>query len=82
MFFVKGMPPFGTRRTHHVHVRLPRDAEAELAFRDLLRADPALVRRYALLKENLAARFPMDRDAYTEGKSAFVANALGQLAKR
>src|ERR1700687_3050114 len=23
MFFVKGMPPFGTRRTHHVHVRTP-----------------------------------------------------------
>ncbi len=21
--FVKGMPPFGARRTHHVHVRTP-----------------------------------------------------------
>jgi len=82
MFFVKGMPPSGVRRTHHVHVRLPRDAEAELAFRDLLRADPALVRRYELLKQELAARFPNDRDAYTEGKTEFVANALGQLAKR
>jgi GrpB-like predicted nucleotidyltransferase (UPF0157 family)/uncharacterized protein YhfF len=82
MFFVKGMPPHGTRRTHHVHVRLPRDAEAELAFRDLLRADPALLRRYELLKEGLAARFPNDRDAYTEGKAEFVATALGQLAKR
>jgi len=82
MFFVKGMPPYGTRRTHHVHVRLPRDAEAELAFRDLLRADTALARRYQGLKEDLAARFPSDRDAYTEGKTEFVAKALGQLAKR
>ena len=82
MFFVKGMPPSGARRTHHVHVRLPGDAEAELAFRDLLRADLGLVRRYEMLKEDLAARFPDDREAYTEGKTEFVANALGQLAKR
>src|SRR5262245_26848067 len=38
MFFVKGMPPFGQRRTHHVHVRLPDDAVLEVAFRDALRA--------------------------------------------
>jgi len=82
MLFVKGMPPSGARRTHHVHVRLPADAAAELAFRDLLRADPQLVRRYELLKEDLAARFPDDREAYTEGKTEFVASALGQLAKR
>jgi len=82
MFFVKGMPPFGVRRTHHVHVRLAQDAITELAFRDLLRADPTLVRRYEIVKEDLAARFPNDRDAYTEGKTEFVANALGQLAKR
>lgn len=82
MFFVKGKPPSGARRTHHVHVRLPGDAEAELAFRDLLRADPSLVRRYEMLKEGLAARFPDDREAYTEGKTDFVANALGQFAKR
>lgn len=29
MFFVRGMPPFGSRRTHHVHVRVPKDAERE-----------------------------------------------------
>lgn len=80
MFFVKGMPPHGVRRTHHVHVRLPGDAEAELAFRDLLRADPALVRRYEMLKEGLAARFPDDREAYTEGKTRFVEDALRRNA--
>jgi GrpB-like predicted nucleotidyltransferase (UPF0157 family) len=78
MFFVKGMPPYGSRRTHHVHVRLPQDAEAELAFRDLLRGDAALAREYEQLKESLARRYPTDRDAYTDGKSAFIAHALAR----
>jgi GrpB-like predicted nucleotidyltransferase (UPF0157 family) len=25
MFFIKGMPPFGSRRSHHVHVTEPAD---------------------------------------------------------
>jgi GrpB-like predicted nucleotidyltransferase (UPF0157 family) len=78
MFFVKGMPPYGSRRTHHVHVRLPQDAEAELAFRDLLRGDAALAREYEQLKESLARRYPTDRDAYTDGKSVFIAHALAR----
>lgn len=82
MFFVKGMPPFGERRTHHVHVRLPADAVAELAFRDLLRGDPAIAREYERLKEQLAAKYPNDRDAYTEGKTGFVAKALEAAGKR
>ncbi len=76
MFFVKGMPPYGTRRTHHVHVRVPADSVAELAFRDLLRSDRTLALRYEQLKEALAARYPTDREAYTEGKTAFIATAL------
>ena len=80
MFFVKGMPPFGSRRTHHVHVRVPMDTAAELSFRDLLRANPALTRRYAMLKEVLATRYPNDRDAYIDGKAEFVAEVLGQNA--
>jgi GrpB-like predicted nucleotidyltransferase (UPF0157 family) len=76
MFFVKGMPPFGARRTHHVHVRLPSDAVAELSFRDLLRMDQAIAREYERLKEALAERHPNDRDAYTDGKAGFVAKAL------
>ena len=41
MFFVKGMPPFGSGRTHHVHVT-ERNGEMwqRLAFRDYLRAHP------------------------------------------
>jgi len=78
MFFVKGMPPFGTRRTHHVHVRMPQDGERELAFRDLLRVDAVLAREYEHLKDSLARRHPTDRDAYTDGKSAFISQALGR----
>ena len=80
MFFVKGIPPFGPRRTHHVHVRLPHDAERELVFRDLLRANPMLARQYESLKDSLAERYPTDRDAYTDGKTAFISEALGQGA--
>jgi GrpB-like predicted nucleotidyltransferase (UPF0157 family) len=74
MFFVKGMPPFGTLRTHHVHVF---DDEAErkrrIAFRDYLRLHADVAREYAELKRQLAERFSNDRDAYTRGKDEFIA---------
>ncbi len=50
MFFVKGMPPYGERRTHHVHITEP-DGEMwqrRLAFRDYFaeasRRKPAAMR--------------------------------------
>jgi GrpB-like predicted nucleotidyltransferase (UPF0157 family) len=76
MFFVKGMPPFGARRTHHVHVRTPEDARPALVFRDYLRDRPDAVARYARLKRELEARHPTDRDAYTAGKDGFVAEIV------
>ena len=78
MFFVKGMPPFGERRTHHIHVRTPTDARAPILFRDYLRRHPEEVVRYAALKHELAERFPTDRDAYTEGKKQFVGEIVGK----
>ena len=41
-----------------------------------LRADPALARRYAQLKRDLARRYRDDRIAYTEAKTEFVEEAL------
>ena len=82
LFFVKGMPPYGARRTHHVHVRMPNDAERELAFRDLLRADADVARRYEALKDDLAARYPLDREAYTEAKTGFIEAALRERLRR
>lgn len=66
--------PSPARRTHHLHlvpVGTPR-FEAELAFRDLLRADPATRAEYAALKHALAERFRGDREAYTEAKASFI----------
>jgi GrpB-like predicted nucleotidyltransferase (UPF0157 family) len=74
MFFVKGMPPYGERRTHHIHITEP-DGEMwqhRLAFRDYLRANPDEADRYEALKRDLAATFPADREAYTVAKSDYV----------
>jgi GrpB-like predicted nucleotidyltransferase (UPF0157 family) len=78
MFFVKGMPPFGSRRSHHVHVTEP-DGEMwqrRLAFRDYLRAHPQEARTYERLKRRLAAEHQTDRGAYTDAKSAYVESVM------
>lgn len=66
------------RRTHHLHVVEHEGVfwREHLAFRDALRADPALRDAYAALKRDLAARLPRDRAAYTDGKTAFVRRAV------
>jgi GrpB-like predicted nucleotidyltransferase (UPF0157 family) len=46
-------------------------------FRDRLRSDHTLRRRYEALKSHLAASCGGDLDVYTEGKTAFVAEVLG-----
>jgi GrpB-like predicted nucleotidyltransferase (UPF0157 family) len=50
---------------------------SHLAFRDALRADVALAEEYWKLKMRLAARFPNDREAYTDGKGDFIRRVLG-----
>jgi GrpB-like predicted nucleotidyltransferase (UPF0157 family) len=62
-------------RTHHLVLIEAQHPEwgARLAFRDRLRSDPEAAARYVALKREVAARFPDDREAYTEGKAAFVA---------
>ena len=65
-------------RAAHLHLLLTGSARwsQQLAFRDALRADPALVRRYAELKQALAAEHRDDREAYTAGKAEFVRDVL------
>ena len=66
------------RRAAHLHV-LARDGserQQHLDFRDALRADPALAAAYGDLKIELARRHADDREAYTEGKHAFVREGL------
>jgi len=65
---------------HHLYVCAQENAELRrhLAFRDYLRSSPDEAERYAALKRDLAARFPDDREAYTDGKTEYV---LGILQK-
>ena len=82
LFFVKGMPPHGHRRTHHVHVcETSSDQWTRLLFTDYLRAHPEEAAAYEALKLDLARRFRGDREAYTSGKDDFVARILA-LATR
>jgi GrpB-like predicted nucleotidyltransferase (UPF0157 family) len=87
MFFVKGMPPYGERRTHHVHITEP-DGEMwrhRLPFRDYLRANPDEARRYEVLKRDLAARYSTDRERYTDAKTEYVETVyrkMGLLKRR
>jgi GrpB-like predicted nucleotidyltransferase (UPF0157 family) len=62
------------RRTHHVHMVAHGGAfwRRHLAFRDQLRAHPGHAAAYEALKRRLAERHAHDRDAYTDGKTAFV----------
>lgn len=78
-FFVKP-DPSGQRRVAHLHLiraSHPRWAE-QIAFRDALRDDHQLAERYEDLKRGLAAQHAADREAYTDGKGAFVAAVLGR----
>lgn len=58
----------------HVHlVEVGSDFfERDLLFRDYLRAHPDTASAYAALKRELAAKDGAQREAYTEGKAAFV----------
>jgi GrpB-like predicted nucleotidyltransferase (UPF0157 family) len=70
--------PSAQFRTHHLHLvpygsALWRD---RLDFRDALRSDADLATQYRELKVGLAAKHRTDREAYTDGKTAFVQAAL------
>jgi len=82
MFFVKGMPPYGARRTHHVHITEPTGEQwLNLAFRDYLRAHPDEAQRYDHLKRHLAVVHHADREAYTDAKSVFVEEILTKAGR-
>jgi GrpB-like predicted nucleotidyltransferase (UPF0157 family) len=70
MFFVKGMPP-------HVERRIVTEPGGEirqrrLSFRDYPRANPGEARCHEALKRQLAARYPRDRERYTDAKTEYV----------
>lgn len=70
--------PHPNRRTHHLHLA-PVSGQRyrdELDFRDRLRANPDLAKRYADLKRSFARRFEYDREGYTQARAAFITEAL------
>lgn len=76
--------PDPSRRTHHLHL-LPVGSErfqAELAFRDHLRAHSSVAREYEALKLRLAAELADDREAYTDAKSEFVARVVREALRQ
>jgi GrpB-like predicted nucleotidyltransferase (UPF0157 family) len=62
------------RRTHQIHTFQAGSAHVErhIAFRDFLRAHPALADQYGDLKRKLAHAHPHDMNAYMDGKNAFI----------
>jgi GrpB-like predicted nucleotidyltransferase (UPF0157 family) len=82
MFFVKGMPPFGSKRSHHVPITEPHgEMWRRLAFRDYLRAHPDEAETYERLKRRLATEHQTDREAYTDAKSAYVEIVMRKAGK-
>jgi GrpB-like predicted nucleotidyltransferase (UPF0157 family) len=65
----------------HVHVVPASSPEvtALRGFRDALRADPLLRRRYAALKRAIVAGGPVDPVVFSKAKHDWIAATLGQL---
>jgi len=78
MFFVKNMPPFGERRTHHAHIVEPTSKHwiGKINFRDYLVAHPEVAKEYQDLKIKLAQQYTYDREEYTNAKGEFVNKIL------
>ncbi|WP_218813567.1 GrpB family protein [Rickettsiella endosymbiont of Dermanyssus gallinae] len=76
--FFKGMPPFGSKRTHHVHIIENSSGKMEhrILFRDILRRDQKIRLEYEALKMKLSGAHSADREAYTDKKGAFIKKVL------
>jgi len=74
-YFVKTHGQPGHFHLHAVVIDTPFWKD-HIAFRDALRASPALAQQYWKLKRSLAGRFRNDRGAYTDAKSAFIRAAI------
>lgn len=67
------------KRVAHVHMVGSGKASMErIVFRDYLRTFPEEAARYEALKQELARRFPKDREAYTTHKAAYVNDVLAK----
>ena len=69
-------------RVAHLHVVDPDGGQwhAYLCFREILRHSSRARERYEAVKLTLAEQRPVDRKAYTDGKSAVVASIIDEVA--
>ncbi len=74
----KGMPPFGKKRTHHIHILESTNPSFKhrVLFRDILRAHCKIRKEYENLKLQLAEKSAIDREAYTDAKADFIKKVL------
>jgi GrpB-like predicted nucleotidyltransferase (UPF0157 family) len=70
----------GDPRQYHLHLTTVGSAfwYDHRTFRDFLRAHPDAADQYAAVKQELALRFPFDRESYINGKTAFVESVLAR----
>lgn len=67
-------------QTFHVHMRYEGDYD-EVYFCEYLRRHSDVARKYAQLKEDLKKQFEHDREAYTQGKTAFIQTYTAKARK-
>ena len=69
---------------HHLYVCAQDSAELKrhIAFRDYLRTHPEAVREYSRVKEEGAALYPYDIDAYIAHKSPFIERIYAEIGLR
>lgn len=68
-------------KVFHLHLRFSGDND-ELYFRDYMNDCPAIAKQYEELKLTLKNSFEHNRDAYTDGKEAFVRQYTKQAKKK
>jgi GrpB-like predicted nucleotidyltransferase (UPF0157 family) len=76
--------PSPSVRTHHLHL-IPWRSQLwheRLEFRNALRENSLLTQQYETIKLELAARYPNDREAYTQAKGPFIASVLSAWRAR
>ncbi len=82
LFFVKGMPPHGDKRTHHIHIvnSNSKHWHDAISFRDYLRASPKELNNYNKLKLKLSKKYKYDRESYTSEKNSFIKEILAKAS--
>jgi GrpB-like predicted nucleotidyltransferase (UPF0157 family) len=78
MFFVRGMPPMGNGRTHHIHI-VKHDSlywKARILFRDYMRTHSEEIPVYANLKYKLREEHLEDREGYSDAKTPYITSVL------